>query len=76
VFLVCRFKGGILLQAAYWDEGIQGALVTAMERRRAAERKALGMYTGLIEQRCSDDVVYKVTKMVIMQHVCDVSVLG
>jgi hypothetical protein len=46
-----------------------------MERRRAAERGALGMCTGWIEQRYSDDVVYRVTEMV-MQYVCDVLVLG
>jgi hypothetical protein len=63
------------LQTTYWDEGIQGALFTAKERQRAAERKALGVYTGWTERRYSDDVVYKVTKMV-MKHVCDVFVLG
>jgi hypothetical protein len=68
-------QGGVLLQAAYWDEGIQGALLTAMERGRAAERKAFSMYTGWTEQRSSDDVMYKVTKMVI-QNVCDVFVVG
>jgi len=30
-------QGGILLQASYWDERIQGALFTAMERQMAAE---------------------------------------
>jgi hypothetical protein len=46
-----------------------------MERHGAAKRKAFGMYTGWIEQRYSDDVVYKIT-ITVMQHVCDVFVLG
>ena len=39
------------------------------------ERKALGVYTVWTERRYSDDVVYKVTRMV-MQQVCDVFIVG
>jgi hypothetical protein len=42
---------------------------------RAAEGKEFSICTGLIEQRCSEDVVYRVTVMVV-QNVCDGFVLG
>jgi hypothetical protein len=66
---------GVLLQAANCGEGIHDVPFTVPERQRTAERGDFGICTSLIQLRYSEDVVYKITLMV-MQNVCDGFVLG